>query len=124
MDENCFKVGEYNGQYDSLLGCLLPRLDIIQSDGLEKHIYKRHPSCLKYLRKIEEIISSPDYVGVNPKEKDSFELIKQYDDNVLVGIKIDVKNNYYYVATLHDIKKSKIDNRLYSGRLKKIKERY
>ena len=120
MDGSNFEVGIYSGQYDTLLGINLPKLNIVQSEGLEKHISKRHPSCLKYLSKISEIISHPDYIGINPKESGSFELIKKYDDNVLIGIKIDIKNNYYYVATLHDIKQSKINNRLHSGRLKKI----
>lgn len=120
MEECNFEVGIYGGQYDVLLGVSLPKLNIMQSEGLEKHVSKRHPSCLKYLSKIREIISSPDYVGINPKEHGSFELIKQYDDNVLIGIKLDIKNSYYYVATLHDIKQSKINNRIFSGRLKKI----
>jgi hypothetical protein len=121
MDENTYNIGLYNGEYDSLLGINLPKLNIVQSAGLEKHILKRHPDCLKYLDKIGEIVSSPDYVGVNPKESGGFELIKQYDNNVLVGIKIDIKKDYYYVATLHDIKQSKVDNRLFSGRLKKVR---
>ena len=115
MAQNNFKIGVYKGQYDTLLGRVLPKLNIIQSEGLEKHVSKRHPSCLKYLSKVSEIISSPDYVGINPKESDSFELIKKYDDNILVGIKLDIKNDYYYIATLHDIKQSKIDNRVFSG---------
>ena len=41
---------------------------IYQSLGLEKHIAKRHPECLPYLRFISSIISSPDYIGVNPNE--------------------------------------------------------
>lgn len=121
MDKSNFKVGIYSGQYDTLLGVNLPKLNIVQSEGLEKHISKRHPSCLKYLDKVGEIISFPDYIGMNPKESGSFELIKQYSDNILIGIKLDIKNNYYYVATLHDIKQSKINNRLFSGRLKKVK---
>ena len=121
MRGNSFIIGAYNGQYDALLGIHLPKLNIVQSEGLEKHIVKRHPNCLQYLNKIGEIISTPDYIGVNPKECGSFELIKQYDNNILVGIKLDIKNNYYYIATLHDIKQSKIENRLYSGRLKKVK---
>lgn len=121
MDESNFTVGTYSGQYDILLGVSLPKLNIVQSEGLKKHISKKHPSCLKYLSKISEIISSPDYIGINPKERNSFELIKKYDDNVLIGIKLDIKNNYYYVATLHDIKQSKINHRLFSGRLKKFK---
>ena len=120
MSENSFDVGVYIGEYDDILGRVLPRLNIVQSEGLEIHIRKNHPSCLGYLDKVSEIISSPDYVGVNPKECTSFELVKRYGDNILMGIKLDAKNGYYYVATLHDIKQSKVDNRLHSGRLKKI----
>ena len=121
MDDNSFIVTAYDGRYNNILGTDLPKLNIVQSNGLEKHISKKHPSCLKYLDKIHEIITAPDYVGVNPKETNSFELIKRYDDNILIGIKLDMKNSYYYIATLHDIKQSKINNRLHSGRLKKIK---
>ena len=64
MAQNNFKIGVYNGQYDTLLGRVLPKLNTIQSEGLEKHVSKRHPSCLKYFSKIGEIIFSPDYVGV------------------------------------------------------------
>ncbi|MBE6964468.1 MAG: hypothetical protein IJN09_00315 [Oscillospiraceae bacterium] len=124
MKENNFIIGTYDGRYNTLLGVSLPELNIVQSTGLEKHISKRHPNCLKYLDKTEEIISAPDYIGTNPRESGSFELIKQYDDNILIGIKLDIKNNYYYVATLHDIKQSKINNRLFSGRLKKISQDY
>lgn len=121
MNETSFEIATYDGQYNTLLGIDLPKLNIVQSKGLEKHIEKNHPLCLKYVPKIQEIILCPDYVGTNPRERTSFELVKKYDDNILIGIKIDIKNNYYYVATLHEIKQSKVDNRLHSGRLKKIK---
>lgn len=118
MEDKEFIVGVYDGQYNNLLGIDLPKLNIVQSEGLQKHILKRHPNCIIYLDKIKEILQFPDYVGNNPKETNSFELVKCYDDNILIGIKMDVKNNHYYVATLFDINQSKIDNRIYSGRLK------
>lgn len=56
---------------------------IYQSAGLIKHIEKRHPECLDYMNKISEIISNPDYCGVNPNENNpSCELIKIFDDNI------------------------------------------
>ena len=118
MKDKFLKLTTYDGRFDRLLNVKLPKLDIIQSQGLKTHILKRHSSCVKYLDKINEIISSPDYVGVNPKESNSFELIKKYADNVLIGIKLDIKNNYYYVATLHDINQSKLERRIHSGRVK------
>ena len=94
---------------------------IYKSDGLVKHIMKRHPECIAYLSKLTEIISSPDYIGINPNEKGkSFELIKVFNDNVQIGIKLDASKDYLYVATLHTITDSKLQHRINNGRLKKI----
>ena len=118
MNDNLTKVGRYDGEYDSLLGITLPKYDIYVSDGLEVHVRARHGACLPYLAKIQEIIEHPDYVGKNPSEPDSIELVKVYGDNIQIGIKLDSSNGYLYVATLFDIKQGKIDRRLNSGRLK------
>ena len=94
---------------------------IYKSDGLTKHIEKRHPECIYYLSKLTEIISSPNYIGINPNEKGkSFELVKVFDDNVQIGIKLDVSKDYLYVATLHTITDSKLQHGLNNGRLKKF----
>lgn len=122
MGSRIKKIATYDGQYDDILDFKMPRLDIMRADGVFDHIKKKHPACIKYFDKIQEIISCPDYVGTSPKEKGSFELVKKYDNNVLIGIKIDVKNNYYYVATLYDINQSKVNNRLHSGRLRPLKK--
>lgn len=122
MDENLIKVGTYKIEFNEILGIDISELDIYQSSGLKKHMLKsRHEKCLKYIECISEIINDPDYIGVNPNENgaDSIELIKRYEDNVLIGIKLDRDNDYLYVATMHDIQESKIQRRLHSGRIKK-----
>ena len=94
---------------------------IYQSEGLVKHIEKRHPECIDYLSRLEEIISFPDYIGINPNEKGkSFELVKVFDENIQIGIKLDVSKDYLYVATLHTITNSKLQHRVNNGRLKKF----
>lgn len=76
---------------------------------------------MKYIDYIPEIIKNPDYVGINPNESIiSFELIKKYSDNIMIGIKIDTDGRYLYVSTMHDIQESKVKRRLFSGRLKQI----
>lgn len=96
---------------------------IYQSAGLIKHIEKRHPECLDYMNKISEIISNPDYCGVNPNENNpSCELIKIFDDNVQIGIKLDTKMDYLYIATLHTITQAKLEKRIASNRLKAVKK--
>ncbi len=118
MDSNS-KIATYDGEYNETLGVEFPKLDIVKSNGLVTHVQGKHPNCVKYIDKINEILIAPDYVGINRKHPNSFELIKKYDDNVLLAIKLDIKKNYYYVASLYNVSQDKINNKLHSGRLKK-----
>ena len=73
---------------------------------------------MKYLESIPDIIDCPDYIGINPHEPQSIELIKKYDSNILIGIKLDLNQNYLYVASLYEISDAKVSRRLHGGRLK------
>ena len=115
------KVGKFKQKFNEILGVNMPEFDIYRSKGLPSHMIKRkHGKCLKYIDFVPDIIENPDYIGINPNESGtiSIELIKKYKDNVLIGIKLDCDNEYYYVSTMHDIQENKIKRRLYSGRLK------
>ena len=92
---------------------------IFISDGLIKHLEKRnHQNMFEYLDDIENIIDNPDYIGINPREKEtSLEYVKILSDNVLVGVKLDMKNDYFYVATIHEISNLKLQQRIKNGRL-------
>lgn len=92
---------------------------IFISNGLIKHLEKRnHQNMFKYLNEIENIINNPDYIGINPREKEtSLEYVKILSDNVLVEIKLDMKNDYFYVATIHEISNSKLNQRIKKSRL-------
>ncbi len=121
MSDKIFPVAHF----DKNLNCYLPySLDyefIYQSAGLEKHILKRHPECIEFLQYLPYIIAHPDYIGVNPNEPGiSFELVKVFNKNIQVGIKLDIKEDYLYVATLHTITTGKLKHGIENGRLKKI----
>ncbi len=118
MADKLFTVGKFKQEYNEKLNTDLPCLDIVQSQGLAKHISKRHPNQIQYLNDIQDILNNPDYIGINSKEPNSIELIKVYSDNILIAIKLDCNNNYYYIASLYNVSTSKINNRLNSGRLK------
>ena len=124
MSENndILLVGKYNQRFNEILNIDYEELNIYRSKGLPAHMVKRkHYNCLKYVDYISDIIASPDYIGINPNEPEkSLELIKCYKDNVMIGIKLDSNGQYYYVSTMFDIQKSKIDRRLHSGRIKKF----
>lgn len=125
MDNQLIAVGLYKESFNSYLPYEIQFPTIYQSEGLKKHIQKRHPDCVQYIGLIPQIIASPDYIGVNPNEKNiSFELVKCISHNVQIGIKLDAKDNYLYVATLHTITNSKLRHRIQNGRLKKLTNKY
>ena len=118
--DNLIEVGLFKKEFNKILGTSLPIYIIYQSKGLSSHMIKRrHFKCLKHIGDISDIINNPDYIGINPNESgDSIEFVKKFKDNIMIGIKLNVEDNYLYVSTIHDITESKISNRLFSGRLK------
>jgi len=120
--DELLKVGSFADKFNVILGTDIELLDIFRSKGLPAHMLKRkHYKCLKYIDYIPDIIADPDYIGINPNESGaSIELVKQYDDHVLLGIKLDMDGRYLYVSTMYDVQESKVLRRLHSGRLKKI----
>ena len=120
MDNDLYIVGTYTEQFNNLTNSSLPIGSIYMSPGVMTHVQKRHPNCVSYLPQISSIITTPDYIGRNPKEPNSIELVKVLDKNIQVAIKLDLKDNYLYVASLYDVPQGKINRRLQSGRLKKF----
>lgn len=121
LKDNLIKVSDFNQEINHHLPFQLEYDAIYQSTGLAKHIMKRHPDCIEYIQYLNYIISHPDYIGINPNEKGrSFELVKIFDKNIQIGIKLDVKGDYLYVATLHSITDGKLKHGIENGRLKKF----
>ncbi len=121
MNDKIFLIAKFNKNFNKYLSKSIEQNDIYQSVGLKKHIEKRHPECINYLPFIPDIIANPDYIGINPNESGvSFELVKILDNNVQLGIKLDVAEDYLYVATLHTITNAKLEHGIQNGRLKKF----
>lgn len=114
------KVGLYPQKFNDVSGANLPCIDILKSVGFYKHVLKKHCEYIGYIEFIPEIINSPDYIGINPKIPNSIELIKLYDEHILVSIELDTDDNYLFVSSLYNIEDSKLQRRLHSGRLKKF----
>lgn len=112
-------VGKYIDRFNQLTGQTLPVGSVYQSDGLASHVQKRHPGDVCHLAHVSSVISNPDYVGHNPKEPDSIELVKVIGDNVMVCVKLDQTENRLYVASVFTITNAKLQSRINSGRLKK-----
>ena len=96
---------------------------VFLNPGVKKHIKQRHPGDYrKYFKDISKIVSSPDYIGINSKHsKNSIEMVKSYkDEDLLLAITIN-NNGYLYISSLYDIGNDKVDKRLNSGRLIRVR---
>ena len=98
---------------------------LIHYDNFEKHLIKRnHQNMISHIPKISQYLKNPDYVGINPREKGvSLEYIIQVEPNILIAVKLDSKNGYFYVATMHEISQLKLSQRIRNGRLQKVDKR-
>ncbi len=103
----------------NLLGITFPVTDVYMYPGFIKHVRKRHPKIFeKYYSLIPEIILNPDYVGHNPKEPNSIELVKMIKGGLLLAIKLS-PGGYLYLSSMYAMKNGeyKVKKRIRSGRL-------
>lgn len=124
------KVGKIKISISELLELDLSR-NVYASPGVINHIKKRHGRQFTKKMKdniidiIEKIIKDPEYVGLDYKRgiSGSLELIKKVDNIILLlGLEIDLEDEYIYVATMYPITLSKLNSRIYRGRLMKIEK--
>ena len=122
------KVGKIKISISELLELDLPRI-VYASPGVINHIKKRHGRQFTKKMKdniidiIEKIIKDPEYVGLDYRRVagGSIELIKRVDNIILLlGLEIDLEEQYIYVATMYPITLSKMNARIYRGRLVKV----
>jgi hypothetical protein len=124
------KVGKLKVFISELLELDLPRI-VYASPGVINHIKKRHGRQFTKKMKdniidiIEKVIKEPDYVGLDNRRGTggSLELVKKIDNIILLlGLEIDLEDQYIYVATMYPITLSKMNARIYRGRLVKVQE--
>lgn len=76
---------------------------------------------IPHISYIQHYLKNPDYVGINPREKGvSLEYVVQVKPNILIAVKLDSKNGYFYATTMHEISQLKLSQRIRNGRLRKI----
>jgi hypothetical protein len=87
-----------------------------------QHMITKHPGAYGiYAKDIPQIISSPDYVGINHKDC-SIEFVKQ---NPLNGdyIKVAVRasaNGVLFVRSIYVLNSKRVNNFIINGQLKKV----
>ncbi|MEK4277570.1 PBECR3 domain-containing polyvalent protein [Paenibacillus sp. FSL R7-0026] len=103
----------------SLTGVDFPT-DLVQMyPGAIRHVQRNHPGIIEqYGHLIPSMIANPDYVGQNPKEGNSVELVKVIGPHLLLAIKLD-PSGYIFLSTFFELDNGvhKVQKRLKSGRL-------
>ena len=119
-NDKLIKVGRLNSKIDKLVGKTISNIDIFRSKGLLTHLLKRkHYTAAKYLDYLPDVLQTPDYVGYIGGV---VELVKLFKEDIFVSVKLDSSRDLYYIATMFDVKKSKIEANVKSGRWKKLDE--
>lgn len=122
-NENCYItqcVGTLRKEIEEVLEINMTEKKILIYPSTVRHIKTRHPHIYReYLKKIPEILDTPDYVGVSFENPTRLEFIKQYKECLLVALKVDSQGNLY-VSSMYAIDKERIEKRLSYGRLKHL----
>lgn len=95
--------------------------NIYIGDSNLKHMETSHPDDYKkYGGKIKNILSAPDYVGMNPKDN-SIEYVKEFLMNgeyVKVAVRVS-SGNKFYARSMYVLNKNRVVNFIKKGTLKK-----
>ncbi len=120
------EIGKITKEVVSLLGLSLSDIHkpIYLGDSNIRHIIKKHPDdYVQFKDRIQEILKSPTYIGKHPKEENSIQYIKTFDNNnkiVLCAVR-GTDNSVYYLRSLYCINANKLNNYIDSGTTIKIK---
>jgi hypothetical protein len=117
------KVGEFSETIINQLQLNIPvGTPILIGESNEAHIKSRHPYEYEmYYDRIPEIVTEPDYIGINPKDS-SIQFVKEFlvnSDYIRVAVKI-TSNTKCYVKTLHLLSTCNAENYISKGTLKKL----
>ena len=118
------KIGKFSKKIIDLLNLNIPEnTEIYIGNQNREHMEKKHShDYYYYYHLLPNIISNPDYVGIEPKNN-SIEYIKEVsiDPSVIIKIAIRVSSNgKYFVRTMYNISDHKIQSALNKGYLFKV----
>ena len=92
---------------------------IYLGDSNINHMKRRHSSdYVKYSDRLSQIISEPDYVGINDEDS-SLEYIKIFNDHVKLVVRV-AGDEKLYVRSLYTVYQSRTEFFVKSGRLKPL----
>jgi hypothetical protein len=114
------KVGEFSAAVVELLALDVPAgTEIYVGETNRQHMATQHPQDYqKYYARIDKIVNYPDFVGINSADG-SIELIKTFSKYVKVAVRV-ANDEKFYARSLYEVGKSRVDNAVKRGELKKV----
>lgn len=97
--------------------------DVVLFEERIKHIKERHPEVEKYIKDIPKIIKNPDMILQEAKRKDTIWIIKKFDKNVKITMKLNItndKNIKNSVIQMQFMRDSEIDRNIRNEKVIKI----
>ena len=105
------------------LGTSFKHGNVYIDDNVRHHVMNRHPVTYKrYTSDLHKIVQNPDYVGLHSKGTPSIELIKCWNDIVLVALMY--RDDAFYITSFYKLDNGmeKIYDRLRMNRLYSLNE--
>jgi hypothetical protein len=111
------KIGVFSAAVVELLALDVPAgTEIYIGETNLQHMRRRHPEeYSKYYPRINKIIETPDFVGINPSDG-SIEFIKSFGKHIKVAVRI-ANDGEYYVRSLYSITPKRLEEWVKDGKL-------
>ena len=97
--------------------------DVVFFEERIKHIKERHPEVEKYIKDVPNIIKSPDLILQETKRDSTIWLIKTFDKNVKVTMKLNTTNDKKLknsVIQMQFMRDSEINRNIRNGKVTKL----
>ena len=112
------KIGDISLEIINTLNLNIPAGTAVYiSKSNHRHMNNRHPwEYAKYHNRLPEIVSNPDYVGINSSDG-SLEFIKVFSKYIKIAVRI-ANDGEYYIRSMYEVGKSRVENSVKTGQLK------
>ena len=97
--------------------------DVVFFEERKKHVKERHPEVEKYIKDVPNIIKSPDLILQETKRDSTIWLIKTFDKNVKVTMKLNTTNDKKLknsVIQMQFMRDSEINRNIRNGKVTKL----
>ena len=100
--------------------------DVILTPNRRKHILDKHPEVEKYIEEISSILDSPDGIYKEIEKEDTVWIIKEFDKNVKVTLKLNTVDNLKEkgyknsIIQMQIMKQNRIKKYIKNGKIKEI----